>query len=353
MRPIRRENNYPPRRRQGALKKITWPAFMLSAAAEGVKDAVPEWIRGLVDEAEQFIEGNFDAAMLAVRKVLEPRGLWVRATRKRLPYLKLTEEQAYKVTRQEYWVNGIIIQHISLLLDTMRYLELPVTPHVLLGRLEKLCKPFRLLDLPRELRDKIYEQLLPQGRSIWELDTGLNLRRPRVMRTLSASCSQLRAECAAFYYGRNQIELMDQYCYGGQLYDVQRWADAVGMANLRHLRHLTVWFAYYKGSYYKFDITYSADTGLHVGLVDCCDCDQEDETDTAMEYCALIERRKAKEGWESTGIIEYLLSDPDALRIAICGPPDYVQDLEAESDEHDAYQVAYGPPPEAHTVCPW
>ncbi|KAK4888470.1 hypothetical protein LTR27_012635 [Elasticomyces elasticus] len=300
----------------------------------------------MVERSHQFFEGNLDAAMELLRSVLEPRGLWLRATRPRLPHVKLTQMQEEKLEMEEYWANGIIIQHMSPKLALMRTIEVPVIPHVLLGRLKGACKPFRFFDLPREVRDKVYGQLLPQGRSIWELDTKLNLNRPRVMKIMSATSSQLRKECAEFYYSQNHIELMDEWCYGNQLDDVQRWADAVGMANLRHLRHLT-------GFYYKFDITYSADSGLHVGLVDCCDCDQEDATDTAMEYCALIEQRKAKEGWESTGIIEYLLSDPDALRSAICGPPDYVQDPEAEIDEHDAYQVAYGPPPEAHMVCPW
>ncbi|KAK5699534.1 hypothetical protein LTR97_005662 [Elasticomyces elasticus] len=365
MRPFRGR----PKAQEHIVPKIEWPEHMLAAARQGVKDAAmnpeerrrmgevnfwasrPVWRTSLVERSHQFFEGNFEAAMESLRSVLEPKGLWLRATRPRLHHAKLTQVQEEKIERAEFWTTGIIIQHMSPKLALMRTIELPITAYVLLGRIKGACKPFRLFDLPREVRDKVYGQLLPQRRSIWELDTKLNLNRPRVMKIMSATSSQLRKECAEFYYSQNHIELMDEWCYGNQLDDVQRWADAVGMANLRHLRHLTVCFAYYKGFYYKFDISYSADRGLHVGLVDCRDCDQEDETDTAMEYCALIEQRKTTEGWQSTGIIEYLLSDPDALRSAICGPPEYVQDLEAEIDEHDAYQVAYGPPPEVHMVC--
>ncbi|KAK5721807.1 hypothetical protein LTR15_006399 [Elasticomyces elasticus] len=354
---------------------------MLKAAAEGVKDAVvsseeqrrideitfwankPQWIRGLVDEAEQFFEGNFDTAMLAVRKVLEPRGLWVRATSKRLPYLKLTEAQAYKVTREGYCINGIIIQHISPLLDSMRFLELPVTPRALLGRLEAPCRPFRFLDLPRELRDKVYEDLLVCDFAIDEIDDSHRLERPTEMRVLSASSSQLRQESAEMYYGRNHIRLGCEMADGSwtrcNLMLVRKWADIVGMVNIRYLQHLEIYLGLYKGCWHEINVKYSSDVGLMVETKQTSRwaCTTEFGGEAAAKgskaYAAFLEQRRVSEGWQSTGVIEFFLSDPDALRLAGYGPDEYVQDEDAAIDEHDAYQVAYGPPPEKIAVCPW
>ncbi|KAK3654057.1 hypothetical protein LTR56_003493 [Elasticomyces elasticus] len=381
MRPIRRETSYPPRRRQGAPKKITWPAHMLSASAEGVKDAVvssdeqrrvdeitfwanePQWIRGLVDVPQQFFEGNCDAAMLAVRNVLEPRGLWVRATRKRLPHVKLTEEQSYKVIREEYWVNGIIIQHISPMLNSMRFLELPLAPHALLRRLEGLCRPFRFLDLPRKFRDRVYEELLVCDFAIEEIDDDHRLERPTEMRVLSASSSQLRQESAEMYYGRNHIRLGCEVADGCwtrcNLMLVRKWANVIGMVNLRHLQHLEIYLGLYKGCWHEINVKYSSGVGLMVETKQTSDWAYTTEfggeaaAKGSKAYAAFLEQRRVSEGWQSTGVIEFFLSDPDALRLAVCGPEEYVQDEGAAVDEHDAYQVAYGPPPEKVTVCPW
>lgn len=118
-------------------------------------------------------------------------------------------------------------------------------------------------------------------------------------------------------------------------------------------------FYYHKGCWDEFTITYAPRRGLKAKFMGCLYWDYGDNEPSkkhavkAAAYCSVIEERNGGEGREGTGIIEYFLADPSALRNVIWGPYMYTQDDEEEIDEHDAYQVAYGPPPRVEVCCPW
>ncbi|KAI5366509.1 hypothetical protein Slin15195_G080310 [Septoria linicola] len=59
----------------------------------------------------------------------------------------------------------------------------------------------------------------------------------------------------------------------------------------------------------------------------------------------LIEQRKKEEKWDSTGVVEFFTTDPQALVVEFRGEDEYIADDDfeyTERNERDAYQIAYG-----------
>ena len=113
------------------------------------------------------------------------------------------------------------------------------------------------------------------------------------MEAISATSSQLRKESAEVYYARNSFQLSGIRPASNNLSVMQDWADAVGMANLGHLRRLHVYLNFYKETYFEFLITYTPAKGLRaevtVRLRGDRGYDSEDERKAGDAWCAVIE----------------------------------------------------------------
>jgi len=102
---------------------------------------------------------------------------------------------------------------------------------------------------------------------------------------------------------------------------LQKWADVVGMRFLGHLQHVCVSFEWHKDLRDHVRVEWTPEAGLKATFWDQDRNENDGDNDeSAAKFCAMVERRKQEERWESTGIIECFLADPDALREAIYGP---------------------------------
>ena len=110
----------------------------------------------------------------------------------------------------------------------------------------------------------------------------------------------------------------------------------------------------------EFEVTYSRHEGLRAKYSSSDHIwGAEEDVELPMKHCSWIEKLMEAEGRQGTGVIDFFLADPGELRRTICGADEYYQEDEDEEgrlpaiDEHNAYQVAYGPDPECRAATWW
>jgi hypothetical protein len=64
-----------------------------------------------------------------------------------------------EVERDDTWAVNLMLDTIDEDFLDRHIIERPVTAYDLLRKLEQIAKPFRFLDLPREIRDEVYNLL--------------------------------------------------------------------------------------------------------------------------------------------------------------------------------------------------
>ena len=302
----------------------------------------------------QVFEANYDEILPVLQRLLEEAGLWARVKHDRPAYIHMSEGKKDKFERDDTWAVNIILMYIRPSLIDRLPIPRPVTAAQLLRRLETQCKPFRLMDLPRELRDAVYEYMVEDSHEVLDeshsrrgSDYSGVLREPQI-RMLCAVSQEFREAVSREHYGNNYFELWNL-----PLSYLHIWASFVGMQNLRHIRSLNMRMQWgRKGDYDDIYVMCYTDTGLEAEVNRYDDYAREDASDCVREHCKRIDKLRREKQWDSTGVIEFFMHDTNALRCALWGPPVYEEDENEMLDERNAYQVAYGRS-QVNVCCPW
>ncbi|KAK3690617.1 hypothetical protein LTR37_019061 [Vermiconidia calcicola] len=268
-------------------------------------------------------ESNFPTWIKMMEKLLRECGLWTGVRYPRKPYIKLSEQQQDENECKDVWAVNIMLMHINPYYLARQPIDKPVTGHDLLRQLEKGARPLRFLDLPRELRYQVYEYAIPAGKE--------------------------RQEFVHANY-RFEVTLLDHH--GPEA--LEEWVTLVGLRPLQYVRDLKVIMSYYRDSFDTVHVTCSPGSGLKAKVKRYRDWADILWTDKPQAHATSIEERKRREGWNGTGIVEFFTTGADGLREAIYGPWVMGDDEEEETNERDAYQVAYGKRQvEIYGGCPW
>lgn len=219
---------------------IKFPAAAKDAVTDRAERAEPslmsyrrrislaEWQKRLGTKSRpyQFYEGNLIAVMPRVQDRLEE-----------LELLTYVMGHASQRSDSETWYDDttaikVILPYVSQ--DILRRWRpaYPITASNLMALLITACQPFRFIDLPRDIRNLVYEHLVGYNGDIvepagWvaidhspfykmskvtrpyyvdEVDgTGRRVKRPSKMRNLSAVSTQIRNEALKIYYSRNRF----------------------------------------------------------------------------------------------------------------------------------------------------
>lgn len=114
----------------------------------------------VTDFSPRLYHGNFPEWLEAIERKLREHGLWLRVKRALPGYVHLTAERREELERDDIWTVNIILDSLAEDFSNSITIKRPVTGNELLQKLEQAAKPFRLMDLPRELRDKVFEEIV-------------------------------------------------------------------------------------------------------------------------------------------------------------------------------------------------
>lgn len=135
-----------------------------------------------------------------------------------------------------------IFKNINGDLDSRMPDSLDISVGRLYACLEKLCQPFRLLDLPTELRIKIHENVV---RSDWQVEVESRMRDK--LPALAQASQQLRREVLPVYFISNVFALYEVYDDSNTLSvgqataaAIPAWQHEVLRSNAKHLRRVEI-----------------------------------------------------------------------------------------------------------------
>jgi hypothetical protein len=177
-------------------------------------------------------EGNFQPWLLTIEPLLRERGLWERVQE---PYT-VPDDPSFEgdedELREETWaVNTLLSRVEPAFLDRHVPTTRPISAYDLFHLLQRYPQPFRFLDLPRELRDLVYESALVtplaerQRLPMWAQEASPEatknvevIRCPEVAISIKSGCDvylhrhpsilavncQIRKEADEVYWGKNE-----------------------------------------------------------------------------------------------------------------------------------------------------
>ncbi|KAK5138432.1 hypothetical protein LTR08_000018 [Meristemomyces frigidus] len=347
-----------------------WPSAMIRAAGEWIPDpqepVVTGW--GTVDRqhvnwehsevdsvsADNILHyGCWGPWAKRMHVELLEAGLWARVRHSAMAHSEVQQEAAY--TENTLAIN-LIMARIDTSLKTRVHCDHTTSAYRYWSRVKIQAQTFRFLDLPRELRDHVYElqvaelnvpavgvdpQLIIEDEllgPVWPISSWA--ARPAL---LSVS-KQLRIEASKVYYARNTFAIVVKHHKGDTptktMSELALWRAERGVEAAKHLRRLVLWVTWENSlmGFTKVDVSFSSQWGLRAFG---CDLDispdmtlvrrsalpgpelpeialfKDHRTGTRTgEYCAMVDARRRDEGWESTGIIEFFMADPDAFFLA-------------------------------------
>ncbi|KAF7198611.1 hypothetical protein HII31_00350 [Pseudocercospora fuligena] len=184
------------------------------------------------------------------------------------------------------------------------------------------------MDLPKELRDRVYDFI---GASFSDDQKSVLLEarheedhQPltvpnRLLGKLSLVSHEVRMAVnlrffattnllVKSYYGRPSILTLDDV--------LKNLSKPLGDWRLKFLRKMWLQMWFYKEDYDEFLVTWEPKEGLKAKhhCVHEWPTPKLVHTERLDKYVAMVEKHKEDEKWNSTGVIEFLSLDPDALR---------------------------------------
>lgn len=305
----------------------------------------------------QLYPGNWEAWLYSIRLELEDAGLWIHVRYPPPSHATLTEAQLDAHNLKDTLAVNIMMARMDAAFKDRIQCDHNTTAHEYFKRAWRMAQPFRFTELPRELRDKIYEHLVARIEVIdWFDETACRVpRRPPYVEAIRMDrlrpgadkvpallhiSRQIRIEASEIYYQQNHFLLtLDQCAYDIlPLEAVSDWASVIGTQNFKHLRKLSLYLYCRKELETLLELVFSPHNGLQVQISGSGTCEYryrrslgpegcipfEDSYADAKQreaaYCAMIESRRTEERWDSTGIIEFFLADTKASRHMRWGP---------------------------------
>lgn len=324
-----------------------------------------------VPRRQRLCEGNFDEWLDIISSVLTKLGIWNSEAK----HTKVSQDQAVRFMDDDSWAVSIMLMHVN----PYFLARLQISPQVysceLLSKLARAARPFRLGDLPTELRMRVYECMVPVDRQYdemtrhythtpcWEGDTRFVTRdsvtrRLATIRNLCGVSQEFRKQVSRIHYSRNSFISGDDDGQGSEL--VAKWAKTVGECNLRHLCDVQLTFHYHpKGFFDGFIVTLDP-SGLRPKAIESVDYDFSPWDDGILERVLVKKTQRREKTGDGADILDFFTTSSDALR-SIFYPRCYRPFGEPEADddkgcpwalfnERNAYSVAYG---ECYRDCPW
>ncbi|KAF7954365.1 hypothetical protein EAE96_005489 [Botrytis aclada] len=121
--------------------------------------------------------------------------------------------------------------------------------------------PANILSLPRELRNKIYEELLV-CESFIEIDFQLRFLPRNLTRGLLFTCRTIHGEATSVFYAQNTFEFV--------LWDAQGFLNKIGPINASSIRHIAITFpSFYSLEPSNIELKVSDSQGLSKIQNDC------------------------------------------------------------------------------------
>lgn len=295
---------------------------------------------------------NFDQWIQSMQKLLEKLGLWIYVKSPWLAKLDIGDDWEEELEEKDVWATNILLNHIDEATLARYNLPRPITAPQLIERLAKGPEPFRLLDLPRELRDRIYEFALVEApidvpdktalktlkkstakkgekatdaasrRRCHEGLGAVEFDRPTLMNQppLLSVSRQIREECDPIHWGQNawRVHLTVKSVY--PLWDPYfcrhsflAWIKKMGMHRLRHLRDLEVVTDWCRKpdcncSDEYIRVRFIEGYGLRIEYIDVEVEERLAELDWKFAAADLQVRSNDRKG---KAIISYFMDDPD------------------------------------------
>ena len=194
--------------------------------------------------------------------------------------------------------------------------------HTLLAELQKAARPFRLMDLPSELRARIYSLVLQRKTPVTLLSTpnpvkGTGRERSERPPPLTETSHPLREEALPLYYQLNSfyMHLSHRDSFTSTSEDVLKWALA-NTSWLKNLRSLTITLKPYQNGASattpRLTVKYLPGTGLTLEVPEC-----DKKLTKAQLYCQAdrVERKRKSFGLEGEAIAVFLTLDPKMVKV--------------------------------------
>ncbi|KAK4499489.1 hypothetical protein PRZ48_010004 [Zasmidium cellare] len=213
----------------------------------------------------------------------------------------------------------VILSRVSTSLLLRVPIEDRFQPRKLLAHLITFSKPFRILDLPFEIRLRIYEMYLDAAPCSTEvLNECYGRTTTCVLPHLTKTCRQIRQESLKLFISSKtlNIELPDSTDESQALRNmdtIRRWAEKCARAYLRHVRHLNLWtFHHYKG--FRCSLSFTDHEGLKISLEndrprDYDDAKAEAKRKQLQEHAEKIEAERRALDLKGESIILAMIRD--------------------------------------------
>lgn len=298
-------------------------------------------------EEEPLDFDNFDEWIMWMEGRLDDLDLWAAVTSEHRSYPDYTHGTRCAGKFADEWAAEYMLSHITKAVSDRYVLSRPLGGFEMLQVLRQPPKHFRLLDLPKELRIKIYKCAVIYRRPVYSLDTQdyfyqwepigwerflLQIYPPEIPKPALLRVSrQVRHEASEIYYQFNHFEMAHKSAKSiSPLSRVAKWATSLTIEDRKNLRELSIvessWSSMRTDNLHLIHATSSPKQGLRAEIdeqlkvfLECDSAQQRKEREKVYkmyrekeaEYCAKVDQRRRYEGWTSSGIVEYFIDEPE------------------------------------------